>query len=184
MSETFYIRGDVGAWYCKSHKSKSCDASVLLDKNGEYKGPFRDKLKGIIDDSQNSQELLESFLEKFGELEISESLTLILAIEKPLGFSKSFIDLLSHYKAEDKVTKKFRENNYLFRETEKYLSSKKYKPLSAVNNRISSKATKGIHFISKFAPFISETGVWKSKNENLIVIETYPSVNSDIEKNA
>lgn len=75
----------------------------------------------------------------------------------------------------------FSKNPYLYRKTELFLIEKKEKPLSAVNHMIGAQATKGIHFLSKFAPEIESVGIWKNNDGILKVIETYPAVNKHIE---
>jgi hypothetical protein len=58
--------------------------------------------------------------------------------------------------------------------------NKQVRPLSAINDMIGAQSTKGIHVISKYASRIERTGVWKSEDNKLSIIETYPSVNKSI----
>ena len=48
---------------------------------------------------------------------------------------------------------------------------------------IGSQSTKGIHVISKFAQKITSPGIW-SDDDKLRIIETYPSINREIENSS
>lgn len=179
MSESFYIGWDVGAWSC-TVSSKSCDALVILDKNGEQVGEnFRQiDIKEILNETNSTEQFLKRFFECCKLTYKDENV--VLAIDTPLGYSERFVKLITEYKPSSEEFGAYRDNSYLFRETEKHLSQKKYKPLSAVNDMIGAQSTKGIHVISKYASKIESTGVWKSEKGKLTIIETYPSVNREI----
>lgn len=186
MSKTNYIGWDVGGWAC-SKSSKSCDAFVVLDKQGKPIGnPARESLKDILNDSKDTKEFLEEIY-KLCNLEY-ENQKVVLAIDTPLGYSMSFINLISNHTPSDEKFEAYRDNTYLFRKTEQHLfnekilnnKSKAVKPLSAVNDMIGAQSTKGIHVISKYANNFISTGVWSSDENKLTIIETYPSVNREI----
>lgn len=96
-----------------------------------------------------------------------------LAIDAPLGFSETFIQLLTERRAAASIDASS-TNPYLFRRTERYLFEHGLSPLSAIKDMIGSQATKGMHFLAKFAPRIAECGVW-SDGASLTAIEAYPS---------
>lgn len=186
MSVVYYIGWDVGAWNCTKN-SKSCDALVILNEDGQLEGTFRGSLGDILRNAQRAEDLLMLFL-KLCKLDYKKE-KVVMAIDTPLGYSQSFMELITQYNTSDLKSTEYIDNPYLFRKTEKHIfeakikreNGKNIRPLSAVNDMIGSQSTKGIHFLSKFAPLISETGVWKSKDENLTVFETYPAVNREIE---
>lgn len=187
MSEVLYIGWDVGAWSC-SASSKSCDALVVLNQAGEPTGDFfrRDGIKFIINQTDNTEQFLERILGCCGL--VHEDQRVVLAIDTPLGYSESFVKLIANCQPSSERFGEYSENSYLFRTTEKHIfdanikypEGKQVRPLSAVNDMIGAQSTKGIHVIAKYAPKIENTGVWKSDDGKLTIIETYPSVNREI----
>jgi len=184
MSETYYIGWDVGAWSC-SEKSKSCDAVVILDETKNLVGRHRGSIKQTINSSENTKYFLTDLF-RLCNLDYNEQYV-ILAIDTPLGYSETFLNLISFNSPSNEKFDKYSDNSYLFRRTEQHVFSKQItnasgkfiRPLSSVNDRIGSQSTKGIHVISKFARNIIDTGVW-SDSDKLTVIETYPSINREI----
>lgn len=188
MKTTFYIGWDVGAWSCTAD-SKSCDALVILDENGNQAGKsFRgNKIKSILNEAADTEQFLNLF---FHCCEVpNQDQQVVLAIDAPLGYSESFVKLITEYSPSNKKFEEYRDNSYLFRKTENHIfnseiqnkNNKVVRPLSAVNDMIGSQSTKGIHVIAKYAPNIEITGVWVSHDRRLTIIETYPSVNREIE---
>ena len=173
MSTKYYIGWDVGGWNCDNN-SASRDAVVILNDHIEVVGKWRGNIRKWINEADSYQSFLSTVFAECGAVYQDEEV--IIAIDTPLGYSHEFVKLLTEYKNINEVAS-FRDNKYLFRETERFLSEKKYKPLSTVNDMIGSQSTKGIHFISKFARKIESLGVWRSDNELMTVIETYPSAN-------
>jgi hypothetical protein len=171
----YYIGWDVGAWYCKTNEKGSCDAIVILDFNGELIGSIRKNLINEIQDSQSCIDFFEKIFEACGIKQFNKQASFIFSIDTPLGYSKKFVDLITNYNFEEKVSDTYRGNSYLFRKTEVFLTLKGFKPLSAINDMIGSHSTKGIHFLSKFGFKIESIGVWKK--DNVIVIESYPAAN-------
>lgn len=173
MIQKYYIGWDVGAWNCDKNKS-SRDALVIIDAHQNVVSGKRTNVKNWLNEAKSTYDILERIFEHCGKQYHNEDV--ILAIDTPLGFSKGFVDLITNY-ASEKHIDEFYKNPYLFRETEMFLSEIGKNPLSAVNHMIGAQATKGIHFISKYAPNIASIGVWKSNDGKLTVIETYPGAN-------
>ncbi|WP_445716266.1 hypothetical protein [Flavobacterium sp.] len=173
----YYIGWDVGAWNCDKNKS-SRDAVVILDSNGKLIGHKRGNIRDCINNAQSTNEILQDLFHWCGLSYTNE--VVVLAIDTPLGFSQGFINLITNYTTSEPIGD-FSKNLYLFRKTEQFLFQKGEKPLSAVNHMIGAQATKGIHFLAKFAPKIESLGIWKSNDGKLTVIETYPSANRQIE---
>ena len=172
-----YIGWDVGAWNCDKNKS-SRDAIVILDSNGKLHGFKRGNLRESITNAQSTNEILIKLFQWCGLSYFNEEI--VIAIDTPLGFSQAFVNLVTQNTISEPIGD-FSKNPYLYRKTEQFLFEKGAKPLSAVNHMIGAQATKGIHFLSKFAPIIESLGIWKSNDEKLTVIETYPAANKQIE---
>lgn len=133
----YYIGWDVGAWHCTKN-SDSCDTlCVLVDRGDrpEFTGTiWRDNLKSELNKSRG-RELVRNIL-SCCDVRVSQTFESIMAIDTPLGWPSSMVNLL---KGEDIVTVEgFRQNSYLFRETERFLSYRGFEPLSAVQDRIGS----------------------------------------------
>lgn len=179
MEQVFYIGWDVGAWSCKAHKGKSCDALVVLDSKNTILGYCRLPLTTIINTATNTKDFTNKLLE-LCEVKVDNiNYKVILAIDTPLGFSSAFKNLICDYTTSINSIETHIDNPYLFRRTEQFVYDKlKKKPLSPVNDMIGSQATKGIHILSKFAPNIKELGVWCNdlQSEDLTIIEAYPAI--------
>lgn len=176
-SNKYYIGWDVGAWNCDKNKS-SRDAIVILDSNGKLLGFKRGNLRESITNAQSTNEILQTLFHWCGLNYLNEKI--VLSIDTPLGFSQAFINLITNYTTSEPIGD-FSKNSYLYRKTEQFLFEKGEKPLSAVNHMIGAQSTKGIHFLSKFAPINESIGIWKSNDGKLKVIETYPAANKQIE---
>ena len=176
--EKYYIGWDVGAWNCDTNQ-KSRDAIVIISPDNKIVYGNRNNIKDWLNTAKTTREILTILFHHCG-LEYKDE-EVILAIDTPLGFSEAFVNLLIKGTISEPIAD-FSSNPYLFRKTEQFLYENGFKPLSAVNHMIGAQATKGIHFISKFAPTIESFGVWKSQDEKLTVIETYPTANSPIKK--
>lgn len=176
--EKYYIGWDVGAWNCDTNQ-KSRDAIVIISPDNKIAYGNRNNVKDWLNTAKTTREILTILFHHCG-LKYKEE-EVILAIDTPLGFSEAFVSLLTKGTICETIAD-FSSNSYLFRKTEQFLYENGFKPLSALNHMIGAQATKGIHFISKFAPTIESLGVWKSQDEKLTVIETYPSANKKIEK--
>jgi hypothetical protein len=73
-----------------------------------------------------------------------------------------------------------RENKYLYRWTERFLSEKGFAPLSVLEQMLGSQSTKAAHALRQFGLTPTSEGVWRSaKTPNFVVIETYPAACSE-----
>lgn len=96
-----------------------------------------------------------------------------MGIDTPLSFSRGFIDLIVHHQEAGDIGGS-QENPYLYRETEMFWFRQGLKPLSPLKDMIGSQATKGVHFLAKFARTSREAGLWTNRHRWQI-FETYPS---------
>lgn len=179
----WFIGWDVGAWHCD--KGNSRDALVILNHQGKLLGkPWRGNLRSCIAQSESFNQWLHVVSGLCGlqlpSQAAPEQHSVTLAIDTPLGFSHDFVSLLSGT-ATTKPFSKFSENPYLYRETELLLFQHGFGPLSAVQDRIGSQATKGLHFLRKFGFTPTPIGIWQlnqsSQNHcQLSAFESYPTV--------
>ncbi|MCH8541916.1 MAG: hypothetical protein LAT58_14270 [Opitutales bacterium] len=172
MTKRLYAGWDVGGWNC-DRNAQSRDALVFLDAAGKILGsPWRGNVRQVINQAQTP----EQWLVKAGRLcgnSFSGSEVLFMGIDTPLSFSRGFIDLIVHHQ-EARAIGGSGENPYLYRETEMFWFRQGLKPLSPVKDMIGSQATKGIHFLAKFARTPGEAGLWTNR-QRWQVFETYPS---------
>lgn len=179
----WFIGWDVGAWHCDNGDSR--DALVILNHQGKLLGkPWRGNLRSCIAQSENFDEWLHVVADLCG-LQMPNQVgrephAVTLAIDTPLGFSSDFVALLLGT-ATTKPFSKFSENPYLYRETELLLFQQGFGPLSAVQDRIGSQATKGLHFLRKFGFTPTPKGIWQlnqtSQNHcQHSAFESYPTV--------
>ncbi|MCR8722423.1 hypothetical protein NVV30_27490 [Pseudomonas syringae] len=98
---------------------------------------------------------------------------LLFAIDTPLGFSQAFTDLIVSRKAAGQILSS-PTNPYLHRETERFLFERGPSPLSPIKDMIGSQATKGIHFLARFASQLERCGLW-TDGCYIHAIEAYPS---------
>jgi len=173
--EKIYIGWDVGAWNCDNNRS-SRDGVVILNENEDLVGKYRGNLKEIINQAETYQDFLNLLFQLCSLSYNNEYVT--MAVDAPLGFSEAFVKLITEYLSFGNSIESFQDNPYLFRETERFLYAKGYKPLSAINHMIGSQSTKAIHFISKFNCSIETPGIWKSSDKRFTIIETYPAANN------
>ncbi len=172
----YYIGWDVGAWHC-TKSSKSCDAlCVLVDEGNKPKFTgtvWRDNLKSSLN-GYRDKELVINVLSRCG-VGAHEDFEAVIAIDAPLGWPTAMVDLATD--GHIASMGEFRHNPYLFRETERFLSKHGFRPLSAVQDRIGSQSTKGIHFLRAVGSRVKDVGVWKADHDetDLTIIETYPA---------
>ncbi|MCY1285724.1 hypothetical protein D9M68_498170 [compost metagenome] len=169
-----FIGWDVGGWNCDKNPA-SRDALVVIDSQHQIQGkPWRGNLRRCINQSGNTSEFIARLLE-LCELDSAGFIEapVVLAIDTPLGFSSAFIDLIMQGRATGPIENSS-SNPYLFRHTERFLFERGLSPLSAVKDMIGSQATKGMHVLARFAPYIERCGVW-TDNQHLRVIEAYPA---------
>ncbi len=178
QSTPFFIGWDVGAWNCDKN-SKSRDAIVILSDSLTIVGqPWRGNLRKSIATAATTSDWLKGLFEKCDAVMPEDAVTVTMAIDTPLGFSKSFVDLITRQSWAEPDEKSGR-NHYLFRHTERHLFERALlghgpKPLSAIKDMIGSQATKGMHVLAKFAPQVEICGVW-TDGVGFRAIETYPA---------
>jgi len=175
MSATVFVGWDVGGWNCDKNPS-SRDALVLLDDRRRPLGtPWRGNLRAVFNDATTTVELVDAVLDLCQvETAIGERPRLLFAIDTPLGFSTPFVDLVVHGRAVDTLGASS-SNPYLHRKTEHFLFQRGLSPLSPLKDMIGSQATKGLHFLARYAPQAARCGVWSDGLQSLTAIEAYPS---------
>ncbi len=174
LRPTFYVGWDVGGWNCDKNPA-SRDALVILDVNRQQVGmPWRGNLRVTLNQAASSQALVGLIL---GVCQVSPDPALCpqlcFAIDTPLGFSNAFVELIVNRVAAAPIQTSS-TNPYLHRETERFLFQHGLSPLSPIKDMIGSQATKGMHFLARFAPRIQSCGVW-TDGQHLQAIEAYPS---------
>ncbi len=173
LAPAFFIGWDVGGWNCDKH-SKSSDAIVILDANLAIVGePWRDNLRPFINAAETGSDWIQSLFALCKATPPPNDSQFTLAIDAPLGFSQAFVSLITGLEHVDAV-ESHDKNPYLFRQTERRLFEKGFRPLSAVKDMIGSQTTKGMHALAKFAPKVDRCGVW-TDGHALTAIEAYPS---------
>jgi hypothetical protein len=169
----FFLGWDVGGWNCDKNR-ESRDALVILDGERNLVGtPWRGNLRQSINEATTARAWLRRLFSYCRADFPEHNLHAILAIDTPLGFSEAFSRLITH-REYAKSVEKSNTNAYLFRATERFLFDHGLAPLSPVKDMIGSQATKGMHVLAKFAPQVTQCGVW-SDGDCLTTIEAYPS---------
>lgn len=172
--EQLFIGWDVGSWHCDRNR-KSQDALVVLDADNRPAGsPWRGNLRKTISDNNTASEFVSAILRLCGIDRITGAVLATLAIDAPLGFPHVLTRLIASQETLE-PSKRFADNPYLFRFTERRLVSEGVRPLSSVKDMIGSQTTKAMHVVAKYCPDRTRVGVW-SDNRCLQAIETYPSL--------
>ena len=170
---SFFIGWDVGGWNCDKN-GLSRDAIVILDDALRVVGqPWRGNLRESICRAATTGDWLAALFAKCGGALPDGPLTATMAIDTPLGFSDEFVALITRQGCVEPDDTSGR-NRYLFRQTERHLFERGWKPMSAIKDMIGSQATKGMHVLAKFAPQIESCGVW-TDGLGFRAIETYPT---------
>ena len=164
---------DVGGWNCDKNRD-SRDALVILDAQANLLGqPWRGNLRQAINGVDTTAAFLTKLLYLCGVDRAARSFRATVAIDAPLAFPASLIELLTNGRIESNVGENA-ANPYLYRYTERRLASPGNTPLSVVKDMIGSQSTKAIHARIKFAPQVDALGVW-SDGVSTRFIETYPA---------
>lgn len=173
---SLFIGWDVGAWNCDKN-GKSRDAIVILDDTLAVVGrPWRGNLRKCLAEATTRGWLKALFAKCEAEMP-GGAVTVTMAIDTPLGYSDEFVGLITRHTLAEPDESSGR-NQYLFRQTERYLFRQGLRPLSAIKDMIGSQATKGLHALAKFAPTIESCGVW-TDGQAFRAIETYPAACRD-----
>lgn len=166
-----FIGWDVGGWNCEKNR-KSRDAVCVLageslEKLSIVGTPFRGNIRKKMQQS-GSLKIVE-----LCQRDCSYNNS-VLAIDTPLGWPQSFLDLIARSQIQD-IPERAGANPYLFRRTEQYLYRMGFTPLSAIKDMIGSQSTKGLHFL-KFGGYeYNDLGVWKRRDGQHFAIEAYPA---------
>lgn len=171
--DAFYIGWDVGGWNCDQNPN-SRDALCILDVKRDIVGqPWRGNLRESINQATDTADWLGRLFALCGAQAPALPYQVTLAIDTPLGFPLSLIDLLTRGQPVGMIGNSG-SNPYLFRRTERLLFDQGIQPLSPIKDMIGSQATKGMHALARFAPHRLRCGVW-SDGAGLTVIEAYPA---------
>ena len=182
MSNVYYIGWDVGGWNCdKNYNSK--DAIVILDSTFGIKGkPFIGNLRDAINKATTCSEWINELFKLCQITTEYVNQKVVIAIDTPLGYSASFVELITSKNYQTENIGNLSLNPYLYRKTELLLFENGHHPLSAIKDMIGSQSTKGMHVLAKFANKIpSSTGVWIDASARVTFIETYPAICKSIQ---
>lgn len=169
----YFIGWDVGGWNCDKN-SKSRDAIVILDSNLNVVGmPWRGNLTKEINDARDAADWIGRLFSLCRSKAPAERSIIVMAIDTPLGFPDGLVRLAAN-RLPTTAAGASRDNPYLFRATERFLSDHGLSPLSAIKDMIGSQATKGIHTLARFVPKLTGCGAW-TNGDWLSAIEAYPS---------
>lgn len=174
--EPIFFGWDVGGW--NSDEGTSRDALFALEGTslnklsicGSGRGyrpspsaPFRDELLHSRDPS--------FLLELLGIQRMKRRV--VLAIDAPLQWSTSFVELIQGRLPKEVPGNIAAENPIVFRLTERLLAD--FSVVSAVRDRIGSQATKAQFFLRQFGANPVRPGVFSMEN-GWTVVETFPRV--------
>ncbi len=171
---------DVGAWHCEEGESRDSLCALVPDVEGlprlagtPWRGGLRATLTGF-----EGKALVPAILALVGVEAVAEC-AVTIAINTPLGWPKAFTDLLTHRRLPDTIHELQHKNTLLYRHTERILIEHGHRPLSVVQDMMSSQSTKGMFFIGKAGLTVESTGVWSSGggpgDPRVTAIETYPA---------
>ena len=173
----YYLGWDVGGWNC-DHNAKSRDAIVILGSDLKIVGqPWRGNLRDAINKADSTVGWLHSVSKLCKSEAPANQFKATMAIDTPLGISEEFAKLIAGRKWTEQLGG-YQSNTYLYRQTERFLFSRGFSPLSAIKDMIGSQATKGMHALAKFAPVVESCGVW-TDGSGFRAIEAYPSASRD-----
>ena len=166
--KNYYVGWDVGAWHCDKN-TNSMDAIAVLNEEGEEVVETKRKVVRC----ELNENSISSFLNKYFGCKnfFKEGDNFIFAIDAvfrlPIGVQDIPISC---------VPENYYANNFLFRKTEQVVREKTGKQcLSMIQHQIGSQATKVMFFLKKYNLKQAETGIWKTSDEKVIAVETYPS---------
>jgi hypothetical protein len=174
------IGWDVGAWHCESGTSRDTLCALVPGKDGRPRldgKPWRGGLRETLNANQG-QALIRALLQ-LAEVEPDGPVSVTIAIDTPLGWPQAFLDLLTHRRMPDSIHEMKLKNELLYRRTESLLIDNGHRPLSVVQDMISSQSTKGMFFLGRTGLTQVQTGIWSGDVEDetlrLTAIETYPA---------
>jgi len=169
---TLYIGWGVGGWNCDNNPA-SRDALVVLDASLNLVGtPWRGNLRTTLNEANSSRALINRLLALCHHV-ANDDERVVMAIDTPLALPQALLALARGEPVD--ALGRSQENPYLYRETERWLFARGITPLSPIKDMIGSQATKGMHFLARFAPRITACGQWQSVAGELSAVEGYPS---------
>lgn len=172
LGPTLYVGWDVGGWNCDSNPA-SRDALVVLDESLTMVGaPWRGNLRLTLNEASSSRDLLNRLL-ALCDYTASGCERVVMAIDTPLALPQALLALARGEPVD--ALGRSQENPYLYRQTERWLFARGVTPLSPIKDMIGSQATKGMHFLARFAPHSVRCGQWASAQGELLAVEGYPS---------
>jgi len=179
MNEIF-LGWDVGAWHCEVGDSRDALCALVLDLQGEpllHGRPWRGNLRKLLNDHEGPA-LVDAMLGLLKVEPLFEG-SVTVAIDTPLGWPVAFLDLLLHRRLPKSIPEIQHKNNILFRRTDQILVENGHRPLSVVQDLISSASTKGMFFLDRARLTQTQPGVWTGCEEprrlQVTAIETYPA---------
>src|SRR5271165_5881069 len=170
----YFVGWDVGGWNCEKNPG-SRDALAVLGQDGEVLRVCGQVFRGNLRRDINEHSDLADIVNARCKTGICPDDHITIAIDTPLGLPIAIEALLRGEGLPSEVPDSYSENPYLYRQTERWLFSKNFPPLSAIKDMIGSQATKGMHLIRKLGlkPSSDRCGVWS--NGKVTAIETYPT---------
>jgi hypothetical protein len=178
MVEAF-LGWDVGAWHCdRNQKSRDALCALSLGNGGRpvlAGQPWRGNLRQALarEGSDPIAEMLR--LAQVDPLGIGG---VTVAIDAALGWPNAFRNLLIRGEVSEVIGETPFENKLLYRETDRVLKQNGHRPLSVVQDMISSQSTKAIVFLKRAGLVRTEPGIWRSADgtkPQVTAIETYPT---------
>lgn len=175
-----FLSWDVGAWHCGRGKSQDALCALITDEEGNprvaskpWRGTLRENFNGA-----SGSELIRAILNHVG-LALPQQGSVTIAIDAALGWPEAFCNLLLERQLPAEIPARQADNKLLFRRTDWLLNNNGHRPLSVVQDQISSQSTKGIYFLGKAGLTRTQTGIWSASYEGLnlsvTAIETYPA---------
>lgn len=174
-----FLGWDVGAWHCEKGESRDALCALVLDEHQNLRlagRPWRGGLRQVMNGFAG-EDLVRALLARV-EVDPPADASVTVAIDAALGWPAAFTALLTHRRIPKTVADfKFR-NELLYRHTDRLLIQDGHRPLSVVQDMISSQSTKGMVFLGRAGLKLVETGVWASRDVGgfrCTAIETYPA---------
>lgn len=170
----YFVGWDVGGWNCERNRA-SRDALAVLVREQDGLRLSGQVFRGNIRRDINEHSELAPIVNARCKTKIGPEDHITIAIDTPLGLPVALAALVRGEVLPSVVSDSYSQNPYLYRQTERWLFSKGFPPLSAIKDMIGSQATKGMHLVRKLGLQTSDDrcGVWS--NGNVTAIETYPT---------
>jgi len=174
-----FLGWDVGAWHCETGESRDALCALTLGPHlrPRLEGrPWRGGLRQIMNEFEG-RDLIQALLARVG-VDLPPGAAVTVAIDAALGWPEAFTSLLTHRRIPKSVADLKFKNELLYRQTDRLLIQDGHRPLSVVQDMISSQSTKGMVFLGRAGLTAVQTGVWSSPDSGdfrCTAIETYPA---------